>query len=39
MEDSFDTSQAENFVTAMGCVEISGSPVLVSTNELLHFTL
>jgi hypothetical protein len=34
--DSFDTSQAEHFVTAKGLLEISGSPALVSTTGQLH---
>ena len=31
-------SQAEHFATVKGLVEISGSPTLVSTTELLHCT-
>jgi len=33
---SVDISHTEHFVTAMGLIEISGSSVLVSINELLH---
>ena len=36
--DSFDTSQTNHFVTAKGLIEISGSPALVSTTGLLHFS-
>jgi hypothetical protein len=36
--DSFDTSQAEHFVTAKGLIEITGSPALVSTTRLLPCT-
>jgi hypothetical protein len=36
--DSFDTSQAEGFVTAKGLIGITGSPALVFTAELIHCT-
>ena len=36
--DSFDTSQAEHFVTAKGLVEIGRSPALLYTTGLLHCT-
>jgi hypothetical protein len=36
--DSFDTSQADHFMTAKGLTEISGSPAVVSTTGLLHYT-
>jgi hypothetical protein len=34
--DSFETSQADHFITAKGLAEISGSPALVSTTGLLQ---
>ena len=36
--DSFDTSQAEHFVTAKGLIEFSGSPAIVCTTGLFHCT-
>jgi hypothetical protein len=36
--DSFDTSQADHFVTAKGLLEINGSPALFSTTGQLIYT-
>jgi len=38
MGDSFDTSQANHFVTAKGLVEVSGSPAVVSTTGLVQLS-
>ena len=35
--DSFDTSQAEHFVTAKGLAEISDSPALFTTGQLSDY--